>query len=73
MITRMNEKKPTLKEAQKIVGGYVELVKLANGDQLYCDEDGISKGLGLNREASVLAGRPIVGDVLILSGTARWE
>lgn len=73
MITRMSEKKPTLKEAQRIVGGYVELVMLANGDQLYCDEDGISKGLGVNPKASRIARQTILGDVLILSGNAKWE
>ena len=65
---------PSLKEAQNLVagGGLVELMTLANGDQLLFDEEGQLKGLELNVEASELAGQPIVGDALVLQGGARW-
>jgi hypothetical protein len=65
---------PTLQEVQRLVagGGLVELMTLANGDQLLFDEEGQLKGLELNLEASELAGQPIVGDALVLQGGARW-
>ena len=39
---------PNLKEAQEFIGGWVERLKLPNGDVLLFDEDGISKELPLN-------------------------
>ena len=39
---------PNLQEAQKFIGGYVERLKLPNGDVLLFDEDGISKKLPTN-------------------------
>ena len=44
----------TLDEVQSIVGGYVELVQLAEGF-LLVDEDGRYKGLPLNLQATALA------------------
>ena len=69
------DERPTLGQAQKLVagGGLVELVTLANGDQLLVDEEGLLKQLPLNFEASELAGRPLVGDALLLQGGARWD
>ena len=34
---------PSLKVMQKMGGGYVELLQLADGRQLFCDEDGLNK------------------------------
>jgi hypothetical protein len=64
-----------LQEVQRLVagGGLVQLITLANGDQLLFDEEGRLKGLELNFDASELAGQPIVGDALLLQGAARWE
>ena len=39
---------PNLQEAQIFIGGYVERLKLPNGDVLLFDEDGMSKELPLN-------------------------
>ena len=39
---------PNLQEAQIFIGGYVERLKLPNGDVLLFDEDGISKKLPTN-------------------------
>ena len=39
---------PNLKEAQEFIGGWVERLKLPNGDVLLFDEDGISKKLPTN-------------------------
>jgi Domain of unknown function (DUF3846) len=72
MIRTMKNSRPTLREAQGIVGGYVEMIRLEDGGQMLVDEDGLSKNLEFNMEASSLAGRPIVGPVLLLYGAARW-
>jgi len=76
MITYIEDKKPTVKEAQELVGGYVELIELPDGTQMLVDEDGQLKGKTMNHDASMIGltvGQPfIVGDVVILSGKARW-
>ena len=45
---------PTLKEAQKFVGGYVEGITFPNGDYLIINEEGKIKNLPLNPEATLL-------------------
>jgi len=45
---------PTLKEAQKFVGGYVEGISFPNGDYLIINEEGKIKNLPLNPEATAL-------------------
>jgi hypothetical protein len=61
----------TLEEAQKLVGGYVQTIKLNGSERLVFDEDGRPKGLPVNPEASALlqsySDRPtvaLVGNVL---------
>ena len=64
---------PTLKEAQNIVGGYIEYVKstLSPNKTLIVNEDGLALRLPFNPGASELyIHSPIVGDVIILEG---WE
>ena len=74
MLTVMKNSPPTLEEAQEIVGGYVEMQTLPNGDQLLMDEDGKSKGLRANPEATALLGwDTVVGPALLLKGKARWK
>lgn len=63
---------PTLEEAQREVGGYVELVMLEDRSQMLVNEEGLIYGLDINIEASILAKRRIVGNALVLSGRARW-
>jgi hypothetical protein len=53
-----------LKELQKAVGGYIELVYLGNDKILVVNEEGLLENLPLNRKASTLARRPIVGNVV---------
>ncbi len=62
--------KPTLKEAQTIVGGYIEFAKCpTNGVTLVVDEEGLLKSKPFNSEASKLYPySPIVGDVIVLEG-----
>tara|TARA_R110002074_G_scaffold109465_8_gene236054 strand:+ start:61 stop:336 length:276 start_codon:yes stop_codon:yes gene_type:complete len=76
---------PTLKDMQKFVGGYIQVVQSANTKHdIILDEEGKLKGKALNKEATELfVGEEIddtsaawdfdyiVGDVMILSGDAR--
>lgn len=71
-ITYIEEKKPTLKEAQALVGGYVALIDLPDSQQMMVDEEGLLKRKQVNKEATAIAGQVIVGDAVVLSGKARW-
>ena len=44
---------PTLEEAQEFVGGWVERVRLKNGDTLLIDEEGKLKGKEVNKTATL--------------------
>lgn len=76
-ITRMTDRRPSLEEAQNIVGGYVQMLYLRDGSQMLVDEDGIAKCKEVNKEASKMTRGiylgDVLGDVLILSGDARWR
>lgn len=68
---------PTLEEAQDFVGGYLQMCPIMNAPskepiQLMADEDGISKKLPVNPNATLTAGYPILGNCLILKGKACW-
>ena len=54
-----------LKEMQEIVGGYIEIVSLDGGMIMVVNEEGLLKRLPPNVIASELAGRVIVGSVLV--------
>ena len=45
---------PSLEQAQKFVGGYVEGISFPNGDYLIINEEGRLKKLPLNPEATLL-------------------
>lgn len=65
--------RPTLKEAQEIVGGYIELVKVGSNLTLVVDEEGKIKNKPCNKiitanYGSKIYGGYIVGDVIILEG-----
>jgi len=70
--------RPTLKESQEIVGGYIEFAHPDNKGKktqerltLVVDEDGLVKGKPLNLKATNIYQRsPIVGDVILLEG---WQ
>ena len=56
----------TLKELQSIVGGYVErLMLLETGLVMYINEEGTIMGLPANPVASMIFGRPLVGEVIV--------
>ena len=59
----------TLAEMQAKVGGYIELIantQLADGQIAFVDEDGLMKRLPKNTRGSMLLGRPIVGNLLVV-------
>ena len=80
------DKEPTLKEMQKFVGGYIEVVQAKNGDDIILNEEGRIFGYPVNHEASEhwlgvgqyddvegFEGRNIVGNAMILSGKAKLK
>jgi hypothetical protein len=74
IVTIVNEDHPLeLEKAHALVGGYVEMHELENGDQLLIDEDGRLKRLPLNIPASTIAGFSVVGPAVLLKGRSRWE
>jgi hypothetical protein len=56
-----------LEQWQKIVGGYVEHVKLRDGRHMLCDEDARMKLLPFNPKASILWGGEVRGTVIVCS------
>lgn len=54
MLTYIDGHEPTLEELQKLVGGYIEVHKLRNGDDLVMNEDGLMQNLPINQEATKL-------------------
>lgn len=58
---------PSFEAIQKAVGGYVELVSIPSDPDrvLAVNEDGGPFGLPSNKKASELAGRRIVGTVVV--------
>ncbi len=66
MVKPKNGKAYTTTELQDYVGGYIELVPLDTEWFMVVDEEGLLRERRLNKLASTLAARPIVGDVLIV-------
>ena len=64
--------RPTLEEAQALVGGYIRFAIDQPDMQVLVDDDGLSKELPLNNKASTLCKMPIVGNVVVLKGKAMW-
>ena len=66
------EERPSLEQAQRIIGGWVEMIHV--GDvQVLVDEEGLIKQLPINEKASDMFGRPLYGPVLVLENEARWD
>jgi hypothetical protein len=57
----------TFPEAQRLVGGMVEPVRLPNGDTILVNEEGLLMGLPINTAASLLAGQTLVGPAIYLT------
>ena len=65
------DRRPTMEEARRIVGGYIELVKVGNKKTLVVNEEGLLQHLPMNVEATkYYPYSPIVGDVILLEG---WQ
>jgi hypothetical protein len=65
-------KKPVVREIatglaamQTIVGGYIQMVPIAKGIDLVCDEEGLMKGYPFNRAENLVNGGCIVGNFFI--------
>jgi len=57
----------SLKELQKAVGGYIELLPLDDGKLMVVDEEGKLKAdAQINVEASRIANQQIIGQVIII-------
>ena len=54
-----------LDQLQKAVGGYIELVYLQGNKIMVVNEEGLIERLPYNHKASKLAGKDIVGDVIV--------
>ena len=76
IITFENKKdRPSLKKAQELVGGLVEIVRSPDNPtwQVLVNEEGLLRDLPFNEEASKICNTGIVGDVVILKGDAQWD
>lgn len=60
-----NAGKLTLSQLQTAVGGFAEVVRLDAQRLLVVNEEGLLLALDLNKDATRLARRTIVGDVLL--------
>jgi hypothetical protein len=72
--TEKREGKPTLETLQKIVGGYIEIVRLSQKLSMVINEDGIRLGLPTNKEAtrhyaSVGGRNDIVGNAVLCTNS----
>jgi len=52
MLTYIDSHEPTLEELQKLVGGYIEVFTMNNGDNLIWNEEGMLQNLPINDEAT---------------------
>ena len=53
-LIRKADKKPTLKEMQEFVEGYIELIALPDGRDMIINEEGKITGLPENIEATII-------------------
>jgi|TARA_R110000765_G_scaffold335353_1_gene425748 hypothetical protein len=74
-IIQNGQDEPSLREAQKFVGGYVEGINFPNGDYMLVNEEGKLTGLAPNLKAtklySVLSDDVIVGPAILIKASAR--
>jgi hypothetical protein len=75
MIHVFEDRRPSLQEAQELVGGLVQMVRSPTHQdwQILVNEEGLLEGLPFNDEATKLCGTGIVGDAVVLKGEARWD
>ena len=71
-VVRVSDKKMSLEDVQKIVGGYIQEIHVSGSDdQHYVNEEGLLYDLPHNPEGSKIVGQPFVGTLAILSGIAK--
>ena len=73
--TYIDDKQPTLKKLQEMVGGYIQIVEV-EGKQIIMDEEGKLKDKPVNYEATELWNvgyDHIAGDAVVLSGKALLD
>lgn len=65
---------PELEDMQEAVDGWLEgvPVKSLGRGVLFANEEGLLRGLPFNEQASSLAGRPLVGNVVVLTGDKEF-
>ena len=74
-----SKQEPSLEEAQKFVGGYVEGVELNNGDYMIINEEGKIHQLPVNTEATKVGEQSygatdvIMGPAIVIKAKARKE
>jgi len=79
MLIASKKDQPSLEQAQSFVGGTVEMMPVLNPQykntvQVLANEEGrLQKNPIVNPSASSICGHPIVGDCVVLNGTARWK
>jgi len=56
----------SLEEFQTIIDGYIEVVKVSSYELLLVDEDAVRKNKNVNRIASVLAKKIILGTAILI-------
>jgi hypothetical protein len=68
-------KKITLSSLQRYVGGYIELVRIAPGIDLYVNEEAILRRMPPNRIFSTHWGQnvPILGDAVLVASNDEGE
>jgi len=72
MTTYQPKTRPTLAEAQEMIGGYVTFIVNEPDKQVLVDEDGFAKELDKNHEATFVANTPVFGNAIVLKGDAMW-
>ena len=65
-------REPTLEKLQEAVGGYIESLPIPGSDMgvILVNEEGLLRGLGINEIASLIAGRPLVGNAVVCEQTS---
>ncbi len=58
-------KDKSLKQKQELVGGYIELIYLADNKVMIVNEEGLIHGLPFNTKATNIAKKYIVGNALL--------
>lgn len=65
---------PSLEDLQEAVDGWLEAVSVNSFEPcvLFVNEEGLLRGLPPNEQASHIAGRPLVGNAVLLTGDKEF-